>query len=201
MFFRLSASRNSSRLRMIPNLVITNTSGERVMTFSRTKAFRPLMTETTPTRVVTPMMMPRRVRTLLRACARMARSASRTSSRRSMSARAPVLALLRLLQRDGVARLERAQGLEGPGDQGLAPPQPVAHLHVEFAQQAGLDRLETGLAVIHEIDAFLLAGGARLWSLTRFALNVADHEGLDGDDQGPGREAGEDVRLHGKAGL
>ncbi len=27
------------------------------MTFSRTKAFRPLMTETTPTRVVTPMMI------------------------------------------------------------------------------------------------------------------------------------------------
>src|SRR5258708_14495114 len=201
MSLRLTASRNWSRLRRIPNLLTTNTWGERVMTFSRTKAFKPLMTETTPTRVVTPMMMPRRVRTLLRAWARMARSASRVSSRRSMSDRAPLLALLGFLQLNGVGRLEGAQGLEGPRDQGLASPQPLAHLHVEFAQQARLDRLKAGLAALHEVDAFLLAGGARLGGLPGLALDVADHEGLDGDDQGPGGEAGEDVRLHGEAGL
>ena len=52
------AIRNSERLLRIPNLVNTRTSGLRLMRFVATNSFRPLMTETTATTVMTPMMTP-----------------------------------------------------------------------------------------------------------------------------------------------
>src|SRR5687768_17839190 len=96
------------------------------MTFSWTQPFSPEMTETTPTSVATPMMMPSSVRKLRSRFARIAESASRGRSSVSItgacsrSGRAWRVALLLLLGLHGVVRFQLAQRLEGPDDQRLA---------------------------------------------------------------------------------
>ena len=61
---RLSASRNSSWLVMMPNWVTTKTSGESEKSCSVTKSFRPVTIDTTAITVITPMITPRSVRKL-----------------------------------------------------------------------------------------------------------------------------------------
>src|SRR5947209_17947187 len=124
------------------------------------------MTDTTPTKVATPMMMPRRVRKLRRGWERIARRASSRSSRGSMiwlfgaggaSGNPPPLPLLRLGGADGVVGLERAERLERPGDEPLAPLEPGEDLDRELAGEAGPDGLEARLAILQEVDPLLVA--------------------------------------------
>src|SRR5689334_14867769 len=111
------------------------------------------------------MMIPRRVRKLRSGWLRIARRASARSSRGSMacpsrrSGRAARLVVLRLGEADGIVGLERPQGLERSGDERLAALEPGEYLDRELAGQAGLDRLEARLPVLHEIDALLLLRG------------------------------------------
>src|SRR5260370_8577656 len=146
------------------------------------------------------MMMPSRVRKLRRVWARMARSASRPSSVKLMtsSARRDRSALLRGLPLDRVRGLERAQRLEGAGHEGLAAREALRHLDGELPEQAGLDRLEAGLAVVHQVDALFFTPRTRSWGFAGLALGLAQDEGLERHHQGLGAEAGEDVRLDGE---
>src|SRR5262245_11463042 len=146
--FRRLAMRNSERLRRIPNLVNTRTSGLRLIRFVVTKAFRPLITETTATTVITPMMTPRSVSPDRSLCCPIAWSEVRNSSRASMPlGRARSAGLHRLLllvahRLDLVPFLERPQRLEGAADHGLAVLQAVFDLDVEIPCQPRLDRRE-----------------------------------------------------------
>src|SRR5688572_16583962 len=110
------------------------------MTFSWTQPFRPEMTDTTPTSVATPMMMPSSVRKLRSRFARIAESASRGRSSASItcggsgSGRAWRVALLLLLGLHRVVGLQLAQRLEGADDQRLAALEARHHLERELAE-------------------------------------------------------------------
>src|SRR5262245_6775344 len=128
------------------------------MTLSWTKAFRPAITETTPTRVDTPMMMPSRVRKLRRRWARIAWSASRNSSPVTIAtARCGRRVLPGLFELHGIPGLDLAQGTEGAVDHGLAALEAIHHLQVQLTQEPGLDRLEAGFVALHQEDALLVA--------------------------------------------
>src|SRR5262249_31836255 len=144
----------SSRLRTMPYLVKTRTSGLRFRTLSRTYPFRPLMTETTDTTVATPMITPRRVkneRSLLR---RSAWNATAKTSERGTSARgAGLRALLLLLDLDLVPFFQGPNRLEGAGDDLLPVGEPPRDLDLQLARQAELDRQEPRLPVLQDVDA------------------------------------------------
>ena len=102
--------------------------------------------ETTPTRVVTPMMMPSRVRKLRSVWARRALSASRNSSPVAMSARPagrPSPSSSALTQ---VAGLELAQGRKGPVISVSPPLRPSMTSSDSSPRRPGLERLEARLA-------------------------------------------------------
>src|SRR5688572_3127499 len=176
------------------------------MTFSWTQPFNPEMTETTPTSVATPMMMPSSVRKLRSRFARIACSASRGRSSasitcaRSRSGRAWRVALLLLLGLHGIVGLQLAQRLEGTDDQRLAALEPGHHLQRQLAQEPRLQRLEARLAVLQQEHPLLVLRGAG-GGVARLLLAVADDERLDRHHQGLRAEAGQDVGLHGEAGL
>src|SRR4029450_13434611 len=119
------------------------------MTFSCTQPFSPEITDTTPTSVATPMMMPSSVRKLRNRFARIACSASRGRSSASItsgsssSRRVLSVVLLLLLRLHGVVGLQLAQRLEGPDDQRLAALEPGHHLQRKLGQEARLQRLAT----------------------------------------------------------
>src|SRR5687768_13259298 len=167
------------------------------MIFSCTQPLRPEITDTTPTSVATPMMMPSRVRKLRRRLARIACTASRGRSDVNIMTRPGgrllVVLLLLLLRLHRVARLQRAQRLEGPLDQGLAARKPGEDLQRQLAEQPGLDGLELRLAAVVQEHPFLVAGGTGR-GVARLHLAVADDQGLDGDHERLGAEAGQDVR-------
>src|SRR5262249_24643123 len=152
--FLLRCRMNSSRLRTMPYLVKTRTSGLRFRTLSRTYPFRPLMTETTDTTVATPMITPRRVkneRSLLR---RSAWNATAKTSERGTSARgAGLRALLLLLDLDLVPFFQGPNRLEGAGDDLLPVGEPPRDLDLQLARQAELDRQEPRLPVLQDVDA------------------------------------------------
>ena len=79
------ARRNSERLLRMPYLVNTRTSGFRFTRFVATNWFRPLMTETTATTVMTPMMTPRSVNPERSLWLPSVRNDVANSSRRSMA--------------------------------------------------------------------------------------------------------------------
>src|SRR5688572_22988261 len=101
------------------------------MTFSWTQPLSPEMTETTPTSVATPMMMPSRVRKLRRRLARSACTASRGRSSASMAMGGSLglrvllfVVFLGLLDLDGIVGLQGPQRFERSRDEGFAALQP-----------------------------------------------------------------------------
>src|SRR5512143_2771542 len=138
------------------------------------------------------MMIPTRVRKLRRVWARIARSASRPSSRRLIaSARAGRSAgLLCLLRLDRVAGLQAAQGTERPAHQRLATLEALDDLDRQLSEQPGLDRLESCLAVLDQVHALLVARGAGLALAACRTRGVAEHERLQGHHQRLAAESG-----------
>src|SRR5262245_1075784 len=124
------ASRNSERLLRIPYFVNTKTSGFRLMRLVVTNSFKPLMTETTATTVMTPMMTPSSVNPERSLWLPRAWSDVRRSSRASMALGRPSAGFHRLLlllahRLDLVPFLDGPQRLERAADHGLAVFQPV----------------------------------------------------------------------------
>src|SRR5262249_40636181 len=152
--FRFLASRYSCRPRMIPYFVNTRTSGLRLRTLSRTYPLSPLITETTATTVMTPMITPRSVRNERSLLRRSAWNETWKSSDKLTSALVRALSrafLLFLFHHDLVAVLDRPQGLERTRHDFLAGGHTRFHLDRQLAGQSRRDAFELDLAVLQGV--------------------------------------------------
>ena len=82
----------------------------------------------------------------------------------------------------------------------LSPAEPFQDLHVQLAEEAGLDGAELGLAVRHQVDALFLPGCPGSQGLALLARDVTHHEGLQRHDHRLSREAGQDEQRGRKQG-